>query len=142
MRTVEVTLGLLVIVAAVALALGAARLFAPITSASLGQTLTLAALGATLAAHGMSGRKLRRGLHDRSRFWRAAFYVLLVITLITALPLVVDILDLFTVAGFPIGYYMASQGLLILLAILSFRAATHLDALDNELASPPPREEV
>lgn len=140
MRTVEVVLGLLITAAAVALALGAARLMMPIASASFGQSLPLASLGAAIAAHGLSGRKLRYGLHEASLSWRAAFYTLLATTLCAALPLAVEWLDLITVAGFPFGFYMTAQGLLILFAILAFRAATHLDALDNEISSAPPFE--
>ena len=68
MRTVEAALGLLIITAALALALGAARLLAPVPPAGLGVTLALIGWGATLAAHGMAGRAItkRRPLPPRT----------------------------------------------------------------------------
>lgn len=135
MRTVEAALGLLMIAAAIALAFGAASLLAPIPPAGLGLTLALIGFGATVTAHGMTGRALRKQNPGAAQFWRAAFYLLLALTLAATLPLVVDLLNLATVAGFPFGYYLAAQGLLVLMAIIAFRAATHLDALDSAAAS-------
>lgn len=134
MRTIEAALGLLIIVAALALALGAARLLAPVPPTGLGVTLALIGWGATVAADGMTGRALRKEDRAAAQPWRAVFYLLLALTLAASLPLVVDLLNLATVAGFPVGYYMAAQGLLILMAILAFRAATSLDALDRAAA--------
>jgi len=62
--------------------------------------------------------------------------------LITVMPLLMEALDLATVAGFPIGYYVTAQGMLVLLAILAFRAAAHLDRLDARTASRPQREDL
>lgn len=140
MRTVEVALGLLVIATAVALALGAATLVAPIPPPGLGLTLAMSGLGATIAAHGMTGRARRASNVVATQNWRAMFYALLALTLAATLPLIVDLLDLITVAGFPLGYYMTAQGLLILLAIIAFRAATHLDSLDHEATRAHSRE--
>jgi putative solute:sodium symporter small subunit len=134
MRTIEAALGLLIIVAALALALGAARLLAPIPPTGLGVTLALIGWGATLAAHGMTGRALRQQDRAAAQSWRAVFYLLLALTLAVSFPLVVDLLNLATVAGFPVGYYMAAQGSLILMAILAFRAARSLDALERAAA--------
>jgi putative solute:sodium symporter small subunit len=141
MRTVEAGLGLLIIVAALALALGAARLIAPVPPAGLGMTLALIGWGATLAAHGMTGRAQRK--HDRgaAQSWRAVFYVLLALTLAATMPLIVDLLNLATIAGFPVGYYVAAQGLVILMAILAFRATTHLDTLGSTAVSAQLRED-
>jgi putative solute:sodium symporter small subunit len=141
MRTVEAALGLLIIAAALALALGAARLLAPVPPAGLGVTLALIGWGATLTAHGMAGRALTKRNTATAHSWRSVFYVLLALTLAATMPLIVDLLDLADVAGFPLGYYMAAQGLLILMAILAFRAATHLDALGSATASAQPRED-
>lgn len=134
MRTIEAVLGLLIIVAAFALALGAARLLAPIPPPGLGVTLALIGWGTTVAAHGMTGRALRAQDVAAAQSWRAVFYLLLALTLAASLPLVVELLNLATVAGFPVGYYMAAQGSLILMAILAFRAATYLDSLDRAAA--------
>jgi putative solute:sodium symporter small subunit len=141
MRTVEAALGLLIITAALALALGAARLLAPVPPAGLGVTLALIGWGATLAAHGMAGRAITKRNPSTAYSWRAVFYLLLALTLAATMPLVVDLLNLATVAGFPVGFYVAAQGLLIVMAILAFRAATHLDALSSAIASAQPRED-
>jgi putative solute:sodium symporter small subunit len=139
MRTVEAALGLLIIVVALALALGAARLLAPVPPTGLGVTLALIGWGATVAAHGMTGRAIRKQNSATAHSWRAAFYLLLALTLAATMPLVVDLLNLATVAGFPFGYYVAAQGMLILMSILAFRAARHLDAPSS--ASAQPRED-
>jgi putative solute:sodium symporter small subunit len=75
---------------------------------------------------------LRRSALAAAARWRAIFYALLVLTLTAILPLVVDLLDRTSVAGFPLGYYVAAQGLLILFAIIAFRAASRIDAIDIE----------
>lgn len=128
MRTVEAVLGVLIMAAAVALFLGAAGLFVPLRPLGLGPTLALAAAGATVAAHGMAGRAAAARVALR---WRAQTYALSAITAAAALPLVVEVLDLITVAGFPLGFYLAAQGLLIAFAIVAFRAAQSLDRLDG-----------
>jgi putative solute:sodium symporter small subunit len=127
MRTLEAALGLLIMVTAGLLAGGAASTLAPVAPAGLGVTLALAGAGATIAAHGMTGRAARRSPPMAAGRWRALFYVLLVLTIAATLPLAVEFLDLVSIAGFPIGYYFAAQGLLILFAMLAFRASYHLD---------------
>jgi putative solute:sodium symporter small subunit len=127
MQTAEVVAGLLVIALAVALALGAAAFFTPVPPSGL---------GASIATHGMAGRARRSANSQAARTWRSVFYAVFAITTVAALPLVVDILDLITVAGFPLGYYMAAQGVLIGLAALGFRAAMHLDKLEDRAVSP------
>jgi putative solute:sodium symporter small subunit len=132
MRTLEAVLGLLMMAAAVLWAAGAASAIAPIAPAGLGFTLALAGVGATMTAHGLAGRaSCRRDLAASAR-WRAISYSLLVLTLTATLPLVVDLLDLTSVAGFPLGFYVAAQGLLILFAIVAFRAASQIDAVGIE----------
>lgn len=142
MRTVEVVLGLIIAVAAVALSLGAARLIAPIRATGFLTTLALVAFGTMVAAHGMTGRAQLKGHPERVQIWRAIFYMLTLLTLIAAVPLASEALDLATVAGFPIGYYLTAQGMLLLLVILAFRAAAHLDRLDARTASRPSREDI
>ncbi len=127
MRTVEAVLGVLIMALAVALSLGAAEFFVPLPPPGLGPTLALGVAGATVAAHGMAGRAALPGMIVR---WRAATYALLTVTAAAVLPLVVEVLDLVKLAGFPLGYYLAAQGLLVLFAIVAFRAAQSLDRLD------------
>jgi len=136
MRTVEAVVGVLIIASAVGLALGAAALFIPVPAPGLGPTLALAAAGAMIAAHGMAGRAEWSAAPGAAQRWRAAFYALLALTAAVVLPLVVEVLDLVTVAGFPLGFYLAAQGMLVAFAILGFRAARSLDARDAAEASP------
>lgn len=137
MRILETVIGLLIVVAAGLLSAGVASTVVPMPPAGLGVALAIAGAGATIVAHGMTGHAQRSSPIAAGR-WRALFYALLVLTLVAALPLVVDLLNLTTVAGFPIGFYMAAQGLLIIFAIIAFRASHHLntavtqaDALDR-----------
>jgi putative solute:sodium symporter small subunit len=136
MRTAEAVVGVLMIVVAVALALGAAALFIPVPPPGLGMVLALAAAGATVAAHGMAGRAALSVSPGADQRWRSVFYTLLVLTAAAVLPLVVEVLDLVTVAGFPLGFYLAAQGMLVAFAILAFRAARSLDA--REAVDMPP----
>jgi putative solute:sodium symporter small subunit len=142
MRTIEIVLGLIISVAAVALSLGAARLIVPIPATGFLMTLALIGFGTMVAAHGMTGRAMLNGQPGRGQIWRAIFYMLTLLTLTAAVPLASEALDLATVAGFPIGYYLTAQGILLLLAILAFRAAAQLDRLDARTTSRPPREEL
>jgi putative solute:sodium symporter small subunit len=142
MRTVEVGLGLLLVAAAVALAFGAAALVVPIPPPGIGMTLALAALGTTIAAHGMAGRARHTDAPGTASLWRALFYALLILTLAASLPLTVEWLDLISVAGFPLGFFAAAQGLLLVFAILGFRAAMHLDVLDKNPLPAPAGEDV
>lgn len=137
MRSIEVILGVLIMAAAVALGFGAAALFAPLPPPGPGSTLTLLAFGAAMAAHGMAGRATGNPNADAGLRWRAVFYAVAALSAALVIPLVVEVLDLVTVAGFPLGYYVAAQGLLVFFAILAFRAAMHLDALDDRTPSAP-----
>jgi putative solute:sodium symporter small subunit len=82
----------------------------------------------------MTGRFAQRSFSFAAGRWRALFYVLLVLTLAAALPVAVELLDLFSVAGFPVGYYLAAQGLLIVFAIIAFRASYHLEEKEPDAA--------
>lgn len=130
MRTVEAVLGVLIMAVAVALALGGAGLVVAVPSPGLGPTLALLCAGATVAAHGMAGRVALAGRTGAVQRWRSAFYAVLALTAAAVLPLAVEVLDLISIAGFPLGYYLAAQGLLVAFAIVAFRAARSLDALD------------
>ena len=107
----------------------------PFPRPGLGVTLALIGWGATLAAHGMAGHAITKRNPATAYSWRAVFYLLLALTLAATMPLVVDVLNLATVAGLPVGYYMAAQGLLILMAIFWRFAPPHTLMLS---ATPPP----
>ncbi len=142
MRTIEAAVGLLIIVAAIALACGAGSLIAPHAARRLWLDTRVVGLG----CHDRGSRHVRRAANGTNaagaQSWRTLFYLLFAVTLATTLPLVVDLLNLTSIAGFPLGYYVTAQGLLIFLAILAFRAATHLDRLDTVETSAPAREDV
>lgn len=137
MRSIEVILGVLIMAVAVALGFGAAAFFVPLPPPGPGPTLALLAFGAAMAAHGMAGRTEGNPNSDAALRWRGVFYAVAALSAALVLPLVVEVLDLVTVAGFPLGYYVAAQGLLVFFAILAFRAATHLDFLDDRTPSAP-----
>jgi putative solute:sodium symporter small subunit len=137
MRTVEAVLGVLIMAIAVALSFGAAGFFVPLPPPGLGPTLALVFAGAAVATHGMAGRAASSAVPGAALRWRTATYALLAITGAAALPLAVEVLDLVTVAGFPLGYFLAAQGLLVLFAIVAFRAAQSLDRLDARDGPPP-----
>jgi putative solute:sodium symporter small subunit len=143
MRTAEIILGIFVMAAAVAQSLGLALGLLPLPPASLGTVLAVVAFGGALAAHGYLGRVRKRpdGSAFAHQFWRMVYGSLVAVTVVALLPLAADPLSLATVAGFPLGFYVVAQGVLIVLAILAFRAARHLNAIDQEMVSAPPGEE-
>ncbi len=143
MRTAEIILGVFVMAAAVGQSLGLAAGLLPLPPASLGTVLALVAFGGALAAHGCLGH-VRKRPDDPAfahQYWRVVFAGLVAVTLVAILPLAADPLSLATVAGFPLGFYLVAQGVLVVLAILAFRAAQHLDAIESEATSPPAGEE-
>jgi len=141
MRTFEAVFGVLIMAAAVALALGVAAWVVPVPPPGWGLTLALASAGATVAAHGMAGRASLAASPGAAQRWGSAFYAVLSLTAAVFLPLVVEVLDLVTIAGFPLGYYFTAQGLLIAFAIIAFRAARSLEALEERhLPHSPPRD--
>lgn len=140
MRTLEVAVGVLVLAAAVAMGFGLPTAFLPLMPSGLGVALPLAALGAALAADGRA-RLEEHSRDSASGIWKAVAYTCVVAMLATGLPLVSDILDLVSIAGFPLGYYVAAQGLLLLLAILAFRAAHTLETRSGEAPISAARED-
>jgi putative solute:sodium symporter small subunit len=147
MRIAEIVLGVFVMAAAVAQSLGLAVGLVPVPPMGLGPVVALVAFGGALAAHGMLGRVRKRSgdtafsRHFSLQFWRVAFTLLVAVAIVAMLPLAADPLSLASVAGFPLGFYAVAQGVLVALAILAFRAAQHLDAIDRETASASPGEE-
>ena len=80
----------------------------------------------------------RRGQHvDVDGYWRANLRLIAILLLIwfavSYLPvLVVSQLNTIVIAGFPLGYYMASQGSLIVFVLLIFYYAYRMGQLDRE----------
>jgi putative solute:sodium symporter small subunit len=135
MPAVKIALGLIVILVSAALASGLADTVMPLPPFGAGAALVLAGAGAVLAASGLYDWRLRRDGGDANalrRFGRSGFILVLILAVVFAVPSLAAPLNLIEVGGFPLGYYVAAQGALIVLAMLAFVAASRLDALDDE----------
>lgn len=136
MRHIEIVLGVGIMAAAVALAFGVgdAALPLPLPPIGFGGTLALILLGIGLVAHGLIGLRIASHAHNTTPLrvlGRTIFTLAAAIVLVVAVPALVAPLNLAHVAGFPLGYYAAAQGVLVALAILAFRAARGLDLADE-----------
>ncbi len=70
-------------------------------------------------------------------YWKAnirLITILLIIWFAVAYipPLIINQLNQIVIAGFPLGYYMGSQGSLIVLVILIFYYASRMNKLDEQ----------
>lgn len=132
---IEIILGLVAITAAAAAALGFAEGRVPFP-VGLETTGAIAALGVLLLAHGLYRIRLKRREEGRRHWFRSIglMGVVLVLTSVLALviPAIAPLLNVFRVAGFPLGYYMAAQGSLIGLVILLFVYAAYADSVDGQ----------
>lgn len=93
----------------------------------------LVAFGLFMAAHGAYRVRVKRNGQDRH--WlrtagTALVMLLLLVDVALALPLAAPFLNAFKIAGFPLGYYMAAQGSLILIVLLMFAFASRADSVD------------
>lgn len=134
MRSIECGLGVLVMAAAVALASGWVHSLMLIPPIGGGAVLALLAFGAFLFGHGWIGRKIARSPEDAWRWrvtGRALFTAAAALALMAVVPGLMPLLDLFSLGGFPVGFYLAAQGGVIALAILAFLASDRLDAADG-----------
>lgn len=134
MRHIEIVLGVGIMAAAVALAFGVGDAALPLPPIGFGGTLTLILLGIGLVAHGLIGLRIASHAHNTTPLrvlGRTIFTLAAAIVLVVAVPALVAPLNLAHVAGFPLGYYAAAQGVLVALAILAFRAASGLDLADE-----------
>lgn len=134
MRSIECGLGALVMAAALALASGLVNRITPMPPIGNGALVALFAAGAVLFAHGWIGRKMARDAANAARWrfaGRAMFAIAAALAILAAVPGLMPVLDLFSIGGFPLGYYLAAQGGAIALAILAFRAADRLDDADH-----------
>lgn len=135
---IEILFGLLVLAAGGVLQLGLAdhmplaTLLMPMRG---GVAAVLGGLGALLVMHG-SYRRLRDGGRRDSYLVRSGGLAasMLALTAAAALlpPLAVSTLNFVKAGGFPLGYYMAAQGSLILLVMLAFSFAGRQDTIDAE----------
>lgn len=80
-----------------------------------------------------------------ARRWRrtvglAVMTIVLLAVLVLVVPALADRLNAVVVSGFPLGYYMAAQGSLILVLLLTVRFILRQERLDREggVAEPEP----
>ena len=135
MRAVEIALGVLVLAAAGALAFGLADQVLLLPPIGFGATLAPVSFALLLIVHGVIGRRLRTGgTHVTALrvLGRTGFTVVAALAAVAAVPALVAPFNLVSVAGFPLGFYLAAQGALLALGILAFRAAQGLDAAEAE----------
>jgi putative solute:sodium symporter small subunit len=138
---IEIAFGILVILGAVAILMGAGdTLHLPVGDLYplLGATGTgiIAGAGMLLVLHGAYrlARKRKTGSRHALRVMGLAYVMLLLIALFGAvIPLLlVEPLNVVTIGGFPAGFYMAAQGSLIALVVLAFSTVAKQDAIDAE----------
>jgi putative solute:sodium symporter small subunit len=149
MQLAEIIAGAMLLAIALILPTGLADHIMPLSAFGLGAGLILAMLGAVMLAHGLVSRRLAGLAQDQDAVCRLrararVLWTLVVSTgVVIAVPYLTGPLNLVTVAGFPLGYFMAAQGALLLLTIIAFRAARRLDTIDFEtgVKRHPPAEE-
>ena len=134
MAMIEVVLGLILLAAGCAIALGLADSFVPLPIGLPAAYLALI-LGTALVIHGLFRILINREGIDRHWFRTrglAATTIFLLAILGFGVPAAAPFLNAFGISGFPLGYYMASQGTLIALVMLLFAFASRADAIDAD----------
>jgi putative solute:sodium symporter small subunit len=130
---IEVVLGLMVLLAAGAAAIGLASAFIP-APIELAGAYVLGTLGAVIYVHGVYRILLKREGADRD--WvRSCGLIGAMLTLVAILslllPLCVPLLNAFKFAGFPFGFYMMAQGSLIMFVMIAFLHAARAEKQDR-----------
>ncbi len=85
----------------------------------------------------MSNSKQQAGHHNLDAYWKANLKVIIIMLLIWfgvayVPPLFVNQLNQIVIAGFPLGYYMGSQGSLVVFVVLIFAYAYIMNKLDQQ----------
>lgn len=132
---IEAIIGFLIVMGAATLAAGLADGVLPVPPAGLGTTLAIAAAGFLLIAHALF--RARRDRNTGDTYWlRTAGLTWAAVLTAGAVgllaPLVFAPMGLIKAAGFPLSYYMAAQGLPILLVAELFAYCRKQDAIDRE----------
>lgn len=130
----EIALGMVLLAAAVAAALGVLTPYVAVPI-GLGTAVLIATLGLLLIAHGLHRRRLKRS--GDNRHWVRSTGLMWTImsataALALAVPAAAPLLNAFKLAGFPAGFYMAAQGASILLVIVLFVFAARADVIDDQ----------
>ena len=131
---IEIALGILVLAGAIAAGLGFAEGLLPIPI-GLATTALIAVLGVLLLCHGFYRIRLKRNSADR-HWLRTSGLMWLMLALLGAvafaLPLLTPFFNAFKLAGFPLGFYVAAQGSLIMLVASLFFYSARADAVDEQ----------
>ncbi len=136
---IEIVLGALIMLAALVvllkpLAAAVVPALSDLPVSGAGAGAAIAACGLLLVMHGIY-RRLRKSEARNQRWLRTIAVTLIALVglfLVTfAVPLLAEMLNIIKIGGFPLGFYMAAQGCLVLLAVLTFVAARKLDGLDG-----------
>ena len=131
---IEIALGILVLAGVIAAAMGLAGGLLPIPIGSATTSL-IAILGVLLLCHGFYRLRLKRTSADR-HWLRTSGLMWLTLALLAAvafaLPLLAPFFNAFKLAGFPLGFYVAAQGSLILLVVQLFMFSSRADVIDEQ----------
>lgn len=139
---IQIISGVFVVVAALAIFLGRGGTGLPFPDVfpllGAGGAAAVAAAGSLIALHGLYRRSRLNG-HGDQRWLRMlglmGVSVLTIFVVALLVPQWADTLNILSVGGFPLGFYMAAQGCLIALAAAVFVIASKQDALDAEDAA-------
>ncbi len=139
----ELGLGALLIAGAIVIATGkTTALFGIIDLLPLlgyGGAALMATVGVLLCAAGLTRRALKKETANRHGLRSGRLTVSAVLTagaLAIGVPLVAELLNLVRIEGFPLGYYLAAQGVLIALVVLAFAWASRQSRIDAEEPGP------
>lgn len=132
---IQILVGLLSGAAGAALMFGLGDHVIPVAPARSAGADALLTFGLIMIGHGAFRLLREREAGDRhwTRSLGLAGVILLVwATFALAIPSIVATLNVITVGGFPMGYYMAAQGSLIAIVIVLFLFARRQDLIDVE----------
>ncbi|MDX2307641.1 MAG: DUF4212 domain-containing protein [Hyphomicrobium sp.] len=139
MRLLKIGIGLVAIVAAMASAVGWLDAVVAFPALSTSSAAFVIAAGIALLTNGILGFVVANTADGlKSRFAAAQLAtstVVFVAVVILAIPVLNRALSLFTIGGFPLGYWFVAQGAALLLVMLAFRheaktAASEADTAD------------
>jgi putative solute:sodium symporter small subunit len=137
---IEILLGLLTLAGAVVILMGAGdTLGLPVGDLfpliGFRGTVLIVLVGVLLMARGAYRLSLKKA-HDRRWELRSAglMWTILSATILLGIgvPLLAEPMNLFRIGGFPLGYYLSAQGVLVALAMLAFIFARRQDVIDAD----------
>ena len=138
---IQILLGVLVLLVALVILMGAGDTLRLPTGdifplIGYGGTGAIVGLGALLIARGVYGRKLKAAMGDKRAATRSAAAAtaatLAILLLALTVPLTATALNVLSLGGFPVGYYMASLGAPVAMIIFVFLYVLKEDAIETE----------